>query len=252
MPMRLPFFNKRKQKTVEIKLNDVPNHVAIIMDGNGRWAEKRGLPRIAGHKEGMDVVKRIVKSAVKHKVKTLTLYAFSTENWKRPKAEVEYLMKLPKEFLHIYLPELNENNVRIETIGELSSLPEHTIKAINYAKEQTEMNDGLILNFAINYGSRYEIMRAIKDVSKDIKDGKVNIEQLDEKLFSNYLYTKNIADPDLLIRTSGEQRLSNFLLWQLAYAEFWFTDVLWPDFNEEIFEQALEDYRKRKRRYGGI
>lgn len=252
MPMRLPFFNKRKQKTVEIKLNDVPNHVAIIMDGNGRWAEKRGLPRIAGHKEGMDVVKRIVKSAVKHKVKTLTLYAFSTENWKRPKAEVEYLMKLPKEFLHIYLPELNENNVRIETIGELSSLPEHTIKAINYAKEQTEMNDGLILNFAINYGSRYEIMRAIKDVSKDIKDGKVNIEQLDEKLFSNYLYTKNIADPDLLIRTSGEQRLSNFLLWQLAYAEFWFTDVLWPDFNEEIFEQALDDYRKRKRRYGGI
>src|SRR5699024_8048931 len=164
-------------------------------------------------------------------IKILTLYAFSTENWKRPKSEVDFLMRLPKEFLHIYLPEMNENNVRIETIGEFNSLPAHTKEAINYAKKKTENNDGLILNFALNYGSRFEIMKAIKEVTKDINEGKMNVEQLDEKMFSNYLYTKDIADPDLLIRTSGEQRLSNFLLWQLAYAEFWFTDVLWPDFN---------------------
>lgn len=252
MPIRLPFFKKRKKNSYEIKQSEVPNHVAIIMDGNGRWAEKRGLPRIAGHKEGMDVVRRTVKSAVNHNIKILTLYAFSTENWKRPKAEVEYLMRLPKEFLHIYLPEMNENNVRIETIGEFDALPSHTKEAINYAKEKTKNNDGLILNFAINYGSRFEIMKAIKEMAQDINDGKITIDHLDENMLSKYLYTKDIADPDLLIRTSGEQRLSNFLLWQLAYAEFWFTDVLWPDFNEEIFEQALDDFRKRKRRYGGI
>lgn len=250
--MRLPFFNKQKQKVYDFECNDIPNHVAIIMDGNGRWAEKRGLPRIAGHKEGMDVVKRIVKSAVQHEIKILTLYAFSTENWKRPQTEVDYLMKLPKQFLHIYLPEMNENNVRIETIGEFDTLPNHTKDAINYAKEKTKHNDGLVLNFAINYGSRYEIMRAIKEVARDIDEGKISADNLNEQSFSQYLYTKDIADPDLLIRTSGEQRLSNFLLWQLAYAEFWFTDVLWPDFNEAVFEQALNDFRKRKRRYGGI
>ncbi|HLS66517.1 MAG TPA: isoprenyl transferase [Pseudogracilibacillus sp.] len=252
MSMKLPFFNKKEKNNIQIKLDNIPKHVAIIMDGNGRWASKKGLPRIAGHKEGMDVVQKIVRAAVNYDIKILTLYAFSTENWKRPKLEVDYLMRLPKEFLHIYLPDMIRNNVKIETIGEFSALPTHTKKAIDYAKEKTAHNDGLLLNFALNYGSRYEITQAIKHVVRDIKAGKIEEEALDEELISTYMYTNGLDDPDLLIRTSGEQRLSNFLLWQLAYTEFWFTDTLWPDFNEEIFHKALLDYQARKRRYGGI
>lgn len=251
--MKLPFFKKKRVKTTkQYELENIPDHVAIIMDGNGRWAKKRGLPRVAGHKEGMDVVKEIVIAASNLNVKVLTLYAFSTENWKRPKAEVEFLMKLPKEFLHIYLPEMIENNVRIETIGEFDALPAHTKEAIQYAKDKTKNNNGLLLNFALNYGSRFEIMRAVKQMMIDVNGSKLSIDSLDEKTLSKYLYTTGLTDPDLLIRTSGEQRLSNFLLWQLAYSEFWFTDVLWPDFNEEIFQKALYDYQQRKRRYGGI
>src|SRR5690625_640244 len=252
MSMRLPFFNNKQKLTSDIKADNIPEHIAIIMDGNGRWASKKGLPRIAGHKEGMDVVQKIVRSAVNYKIKILTLYAFSTENWKRPKTEVDFLMKLPKEFLHIYLPEMMENNVKVDTIGEFDTLPEHTKHAIHHAKEKTKKNDGLLLNFALNYGSRYEIMRALKQIVNDIENNSLEKDLLDEKIFSNYLYTKDLQDPDLLIRTSGEQRLSNFLLWQVAYSEFWFTDVLWPDFNEEIFKQAITDYQSRKRRYGGI
>lgn len=255
MSLKLPFFKSKQTDTTEqcdIEEDNIPKHVAIIMDGNGRWAKKRGLPRIAGHKEGMDVVKEIVKAARKYKVEILTLYAFSTENWKRPKTEVEFLMKLPKEFLHIYLPELIEKNVRIDTIGNFADLPAHTKEAIQYAKDKTKNNNGLLLNFALNYGSRYEIMRAIKKIMTDIDGSKLSIDALDEKVFSDYLYTTGLTDPDLLIRTSGEQRLSNFLLWQVAYSEFWFTDVLWPDFNEKIFGEALHDYQQRKRRYGGI
>ncbi|WP_430791392.1 isoprenyl transferase [Virgibacillus flavescens] len=255
MSMKLPFFRNKQEESVDsrkLELTNIPKHVAIIMDGNGRWAKKRGLPRIAGHKEGMNVVKEIVRSATEYNVEILTLYAFSTENWKRPKSEVEFLMKLPKEFLHTYLPELMEKNVRIDTIGEFDGLPFHTKEAIQYAKEQTEDNDGLLLNFALNYGSRFEIMRAIKQVYTDMENSDLSIDQLDEDTFSKYLYTKGLSDPDLLIRTSGEQRLSNFLLWQLAYSEFWFTDVLWPDFSRDIFKKALHDYQQRKRRYGGI
>ncbi|APC48601.1 isoprenyl transferase [Virgibacillus halodenitrificans] len=253
MSMKLPFFkNKQEETSAHTDLENIPNHVAIIMDGNGRWAKKRALPRIAGHKEGVNSVIKIVREACKFNVKILTLYAFSTENWKRPKPEVEFLMKLPKEFLHIYLPELMEKNVRIETIGDFDALPEHTKEAVQYAKNKTADNNGLILNFALNYGSRYEIMQAIKQILSDVDTNKINVDKLDESSFSNYLYTKDFCDPDLLIRTSGEQRLSNFLLWQLAYTEFWFTDVLWPDFNEEIFQQALRDYQQRKRRYGGL
>ncbi|MEC5422661.1 isoprenyl transferase [Virgibacillus sp. C22-A2] len=254
MSMKLPFF-KSKQTDTEINdttIENIPNHVAIIMDGNGRWAKKRGLPRIAGHKEGMEVVRNIVKASTKFNVQILTLYAFSTENWKRPKSEIEFLMKLPKEFLHIYLPDLIENNVRIDTIGDFDALPEHTKQAIQYAKDKTKDNNGLLLNFALNYGSRFEIIRAIKKIMIDIDGSKISVDTLDEKTFSQYLYTQGLCDPDLLIRTSGEQRLSNFLLWQLAYTEFWFTDVLWPDFNEAIYQQALLDYQQRKRRYGGI
>lgn len=251
--MKIPFFNrKRKAKEPESHLINVPEHIAIIMDGNGRWASKKGLPRIAGHKEGMTAVQKVVRTAVDCKVKVLTMFAFSTENWKRPSAEVEFLLRLPKEFLHIYLPELMELNVRIETLGEFDALPESTKKAINYAKDKTKDNDGLILNFALNYGSRHEIIQAIKHMIEDMDDKDIDIDTLDEAVFSKYLYTNGLGDPDLLIRTSGEQRLSNFLLWQLAYTEFWFTEVLWPDFDEAVFLEAIEDYQKRKRRYGGI
>ncbi len=251
MSIRWPFLKRKKKSITEIPDN-IPNHVAIIMDGNGRWAKQRGLPRIAGHKEGMDVVRDIVIAATEAGVKVLTLYAFSTENWRRPKSEVDFLMKLPKEFMHIYLPEMIEKNVKIETIGELTQLPDHTLKAIVHAKEKTKSNDGLILNFALNYGSRHEIVEAVKAISTQVNQGNLEIENIDEDIFSSYLYTKNMCEPDLLIRTSGEIRLSNFLLWQLAYTELWFTDVLWPDFNEELFKKALVDYHTRKRRYGGI
>ncbi|SFA77107.1 Undecaprenyl pyrophosphate synthetase [Lentibacillus halodurans] len=254
MSMKLPFFKNRKTKVTkeERELDNIPKHVAIIMDGNGRWAKKRGLPRIAGHKEGMDVVKRVAKTAANCHVEILTLYAFSTENWQRPKSEVDYILGLPKEFLHIYLPELIDNNVKIETIGNFDVLPDHTKEAINYAKEKTKDNDGLLLNFALNYGSRFEIIQAIRQVITDMDSSGLSLDKLDEHLFSQYLYTTGLTDPDLLIRTSGEQRLSNFLLWQSAYSEFWFTDVLWPDFTEETFMNALHDYQQRKRRYGGI
>ncbi|HLQ84248.1 MAG TPA: isoprenyl transferase [Pseudogracilibacillus sp.] len=251
MSIRWPFFRRKKKSITKIPDN-VPDHVAIIMDGNGRWAKQRGLPRVAGHKEGMDVVRDIVIAATEAGVKILTLYAFSTENWRRPKSEVDFLMKLPKEFMHIYLPEMIEKNVKIETIGEFNQLPDHTRKAIIHAKEETKNNDGLILNFALNYGSRHEIVEAVKEISTQVNQGKLDIEKIDEDIFSSYLYTKSICEPDLLIRTSGEIRLSNFLLWQLAYTELWFTDVLWPDFNEEHFKKALVDYHTRKRRYGGI
>jgi len=248
MSMKFPFLNKQNRNE-KIK---TPTHVAIIMDGNGRWAKKRGLPRVAGHKKGMDVVKETVKMAIKCHVKILTLYAFSTENWKRPKAEVDFLMRLPNEFLDVFLPDLIKNNVRIDTIGNTNILPEHTQKAIAYAKEKTKQNNGLLLNFAINYGSRNEIIEATKSIMNDIKAEKISPENIDENIFSEYLYTNNLSDPDLLIRTSGEQRLSNFLLWQLAYTEFWFTDVYWPDFSGELFKQAIDDYKQRQRRYGGI
>jgi len=247
--MKIPFFNK-KQETRQI--NTIPEHVAIIMDGNGRWANKRGLPRIAGHREGAKVIKKITSAAVNNHIETLTLYAFSTENWKRPQSEIDFLMKLPKEFLNSYLPELNKNNVRLSTIGEIQNLPEETRKIIDYAIDKTKNNNGLLLNFALNYGSRSEILHAVKNMIADVDAGKLYLDSLNEDMLSSYLYTGGLKDPDLLIRTSGEQRLSNFLLWQLAYTEFWFTDVLWPDFDETKFEEAINHYNMRKRRYGGI
>lgn len=253
MSLRIPFFNtKNKASEQPSELDNVPQHVAIIMDGNGRWAKKRGLPRIAGHREGMNTVKKIVKAATRYNIKVLTLYAFSTENWKRPKSEVEFLLKLPKDFMQVYLPEMIENNVRIETIGEFDSLPAHTRDAIQNGIEQTKNNDGLLLNFALNYGSRNEIMRAVKAIAEDACEHNIPLDELSESMFSEYLYTKSTPDPDLVIRTSGEKRLSNFLLWQAAYAELWFTEKLWPDFSEETFTQALLEYQQRKRRYGGI
>lgn len=241
-----------RDRILQIKDHDVPSHVAIIMDGNGRWAKKRALPRVAGHHEGMKVVRKITKLANELGVKTLTVYAFSTENWKRPKMEVDFLMKLPEEFLGTFLPELIEENVRVDMIGYMDKLPEHTRNAVGKAMEDTKENTGLILNFALNYGSRAEIIDGVKGVLIDVKSGIINENELTEEVFSSYLMTKDLNDPDLLIRTSGEIRLSNFMLWQLAYTEFWFTDVLWPDFNEEHFVEAIEAFQSRQRRFGGV
>lgn len=253
MSIKLPFFmNKQSEVLYDYPEDNTPDHIAIIMDGNGRWAKKRGMPRVAGHKEGISTVVKIAKAAVKCNVKVLTLYTFSTENWKRPKSEVETILRLPKEFLHIYLPELMANNVRIGAIGDMDILPAHTRDAIEYAIEKTSENDGLLLNFALNYGSRHEILRAMKEMLMDINDEKLSLDELDEQQFSGYLYTSDLPDPDLLIRTGGEKRLSNFLLWQLAYTEFWFSDVLWPDFSEKEFLEAVGEFRNRKRRFGGL
>lgn len=241
-----------REQIQAIQKHSIPEHVAIIMDGNGRWAKKRAMPRVAGHHEGMKVVRRITKLANQIGIKTLTMYAFSTENWKRPKMEVDYLMKLPEEFLDTFLPELVKENVRVDMMGYKESLPPHTRGAIEKAMAETKDNDGLILNFALNYGSRAEILDAVKHVLEDYKSGIIDENLLDERVFSNYLMTRELSDPDLLIRTSGELRLSNFMLWQLAYTEFWFTDVLWPDFNEDHFLEAIQVYQNRQRRFGGV
>ncbi|MCF6137139.1 isoprenyl transferase [Pseudalkalibacillus berkeleyi] len=244
--------NKNSTEEVQLDLSRVPNHVAVIMDGNGRWAKKRGLPRIAGHREGMKVVRKVVKRANQIGVKALTMYAFSTENWKRPKPEVEFIMKLPEQFLLTYLPELIEENVQVRIMGEKEGIPSYTLKAVHEAVERTKMNNGLILNFALNYGSRYEITQAVKRLSSDIEQGKFTSEEVDEQKLGSYMMSNEIGDPELLIRTSGELRLSNFMLWQLAYTELWFTDIYWPDFKETDLDQAIYDYQNRGRRFGGV
>lgn len=255
---KLKFWKTSKENNaLEARINalkglPMPKHVAIIMDGNGRWAKKRALPRIAGHHEGMKRVRRVTRLASKLGIEVLTLYAFSTENWKRPKNEVDYLMKLPGEFLGTFLPELKEENVRVQMMGYKDKLPEHTLSAVGKAITETKHNSGLILNFALNYGSRGEIVRAVKNIVHDVKNGNLDEKDITEENFSNYLMSQSLRDPDLLIRTSGEIRLSNFMLWQLAYTEFFFSDVLWPDFNEENLVEAIEVYQQRSRRYGGL
>lgn len=232
--------------------DNVPQHVAIIMDGNGRWAKKRGLPRMAGHHSGMKTVKRITIAADRLGIKYLTLYAFSTENWKRPKAEVDFLMKLPQQFLDIELDELVANNVQVRMMGSRENLPPHTISALEEAISKTAGNTGLVLNFALNYGSRMEMLDAVRCIAKDVQEGKLEIDAIDEESMSGRLLSGGLPDPDLLIRTSGELRLSNFMLWQLAYSELWFTDVYWPEFTEKHFYEAIEQYQRRARRYGGL
>jgi undecaprenyl diphosphate synthase len=232
--------------------DNIPNHVAVIMDGNGRWAQKRGLPRVAGHHSGMKNVKKITMAANSIGVNVLTLYAFSTENWKRPKEEVDYLMKLPLEFFPKEIEELVANNVQIRMTGWQEGLPDYTLKAVQDAIEQTKNNNGLILNFALNYGSRKEMLSGVKQIAEDVQTGKLKIDAIDESVFSNYLLTYHLPDPDLLIRTSGELRISNFMLWQLAYSELWFTDLCWPEFTEQDFYEAVQEYQRRARRYGGL
>lgn len=230
----------------------IPSHIAIIMDGNGRWAKKRSLPRVAGHHEGMKTVRKITRLANSLGVNVLTLYAFSTENWKRPKIEVDFLMRLPEEFLSTFLPELVAENVKVEMMGDHANLPAHTLRAISKAKEATKDNTGLILNFALNYGSRAEIVDSVKELAAQVAAGTLKAEDITEEHITSGLMTKSLPEPDLLIRTSGEVRLSNFMLWQLAYTEFWFTETLWPDFNEDSLIDAIENYQKRNRRFGGL
>ncbi|RED66062.1 isoprenyl transferase [Cohnella lupini] len=244
---------QHKVKSEEVPTGDnIPEHIAIIMDGNGRWAKARGLPRIAGHHNGMKAVKRITKAADRIGVKVLTLYAFSTENWKRPKSEVEFLMKLPQEFLSLELGELIENNVQVKMMGIRELLPDHTVAAVEEAVRKTQHNTGLILNFALNYGSRLEMVDAAKQLAKQAVAGEINPDAIEEADFERLLLSSGLPDPDLLIRTSGELRLSNFMLWQLAYSEFWFTDVYWPEFSEQHLYDAVREYQQRARRYGGL
>lgn len=244
--------NRLEEKIEEKKLKKIPTHVAIIMDGNGRWAKKRNMPRVKGHYEGMQTVKKITKYASKLGIKYLTLYAFSTENWARPKEEVNYLMGLPEKMFTSFMPELMENNVKVEVIGVVEKLPENTRKAVEDAIEQTKNNTGLKLIFALNYGSKDEIVTAVKRIAQGAANNEYKLEEIDEQLISDNLFTKDTPDPDLLIRTSGEQRISNFLLWQIAYSEFIFTKVAWPDFVEEEFYKALLEYQSRDRRFGGL
>lgn len=247
---------KDKQNTqIELDQAKMPQHIAIIMDGNGRWAKKRGLPRVAGHKQGMETVKTITKAASDLGVKVLTLYAFSTENWKRPSDEVGFLMDLPVRFFNTFVPELIENNVRVNVMGYVDKLPDKTKKAVFDAIEQTKDNTGMVLNFALNYGSRAEITSGVQEIALAVKEGRLDPAKIDEKTISESLMTASLVpynDPELLIRTSGEERISNFLLWQIAYSELVFTDVLWPDFSAQELNQAIYEFQQRDRRFGGI
>ncbi len=245
--------NRRETKLARlISPQKLPNHVAIIMDGNGRWANKRGLPRIAGHRAGMNTLKEIITCAHDLGINVLTLFAFSTENWKRPRWEVDFLMRLPQEYLQKELQSLMEKNIVIKTMGELKQLPRITKNTVREALQKTKNNSGMILNFALNYGGRHEILNAVKAISEKVKRGILKTEEINEDLFDGHLYTKDLPQLDLLIRPSGELRISNFLLWQLAYAELWFTEIFWPDFKKEHFLEAILDYQERERRFGGI
>lgn len=239
-------------KNVEINDLVIPNHVAVILDGNGRWAKKRLMPRNYGHMQGAKTVEQILEDADDIGIKYLTVYAFSTENWNRSKEEVNALMKILRTYLKTCIQRSNKNNMRVRVIGEKSRLNDDIKDKINELEESTKNNTGLNFTIAINYGSRDEIRRAVTNIVKDTTDGKLQPEQIDEKLISDYLDTSGLPDPDLLIRTSGEERLSNFLLWQLAYTEFYFTDVLWPDFNKKELIKAIEKYNSRDRRFGKV
>ena len=251
----LDMFKTKKDEQsneLELDMNNIPNHIAIIMDGNGRWAKERMLPRSMGHKAGVETIRRILKEATRLGVKNLTLYAFSTENWGRPKDEVGALMKLLVTYLRKELDECHKNGVRMNVFGDTTQLPKECQEALDDALETTKNNTRINLNFALNYGGRDEIVRAIKLMYSDINKNIIKEEDINSELIENYLYTKGIPDPDLIIRPSGEQRLSNFLLWQCAYSEFWYSDINWPDFKEEDLRRAISDYQNRDRRFGKV
>ena len=231
---------------------NLPRHVAVIMDGNGRWAKSRHLPRIEGHRRGADSAREIIRTAGELGIKYLTLYAFSAENWNRPKDEVDALMKYLVHYLKTETPELNKNNVRLEVIGQIYRLPENVQEYLKKSIATLSKNSGLTLVMALSYGSRIEIVDAVRRIGEEVKRGKLDPADINEKVISDHLWTRNIPDPDLLIRTSGEMRVSNFLLWQISYAELVITPTLWPDFKKPQFYAALEEYAKRHRRFGGV
>ena len=236
-----------------VRAGTLPQHIAIIMDGNGRWAERRGLPRTEGHLSGMDAAERIAEFVADElDIPYLTLFAFSTENWRRPPAEVDYLMGLIRQFLDEKVDKLIERGARLRVLGNLDGLTDSLQREIRRAEARTEQNDRFHLNIAFNYGGRQEILRAVESIVRDKLDGRLNGAPLDEDVFKRYLYTAELPDPDLLIRTSGEERVSNFLLWQIAYAEFWVTETLWPDFSPRHLVEALEIYSGRRRKYGAV
>jgi undecaprenyl diphosphate synthase len=233
-----------------INKDNLPKHLAIIMDGNGRWAKQKGLLRSLGHESGTKSVKVTVETCAKIGVENLTLYAFSTENWNRPKLEVDTLMKLLVSSLRKELKTLQENNIRLNSIGNLSKMPSSILKELNEVIEKTKNNTRMTLTLALSYGSREELLNVVKNISDKVKNNIISIDTIDESIINQHLYTHNLPDVDLLIRTSGEHRISNFLLWQIAYAELYFTDVLWPDFTEEHLYEAIISYQKRERRFG--
>ncbi|MGB0260558.1 MAG: isoprenyl transferase [Flavobacteriaceae bacterium] len=234
----------------KIEMDNLPRHVAIIMDGNGRWAKLRGRARVFGHREGAKAVRRTVESAARLGIPNLTLYAFSTENWNRPKHEVNTLMKLLVNALKSELELMQKHNIQLNAIGHRSTLPKNVQEELEEVLEATTDNSGLVLTLALSYGARQEIERAVKDICHKVKNNIISLENVDENIINKHLYTQNLPDVDLLIRTSGEVRISNFLLWQIAYAELYFTDELWPDFNEASLYKALADFQERERRFG--
>lgn len=236
----------------QIDMNRIPKHIAIIMDGNGRWAKKRFLPRTAGHREGVERVSEIVEAASDLNVQCLSLYAFSTENWKRPKEEIDALMNLLVLYINRELDRIHKNNIKMRVMGDISKLPKNVAEKVQMAIEKTKDNTGMVLNIGLNYGGRDEIVRAVKNILADVKRGKLKEEDINSDMFSKYLYTSELPDPDLLIRPSGELRLSNFMLYQVAYTEFWFSEIYWPDFKPKNLYEAIIDYQKRDRRFGGI
>lgn len=246
---------KQDPEQPKLDMARIPKHIAIIMDGNGRWAHARHLPRVAGHQQGMGTVKKVTIAASDLGVKVLSLYAFSTENWKRPASEVSFLMNLPIRFFNSFVPDLVKNNVKVTVMGDISRLPQKTQQAVNDAMKDTEDCDGMILNFALNYGGRDEIVRTTRQLAEQVQAGDLQPEQINEKTLDNHLMSAQLApytDPDLLIRTSGEERLSNFMLWQVAYSEFVFMKEHWPDFNGELLKKAIIEFQQRHRRFGGL
>ncbi len=230
----------------------LPDHLAIIMDGNGRWAKKRLMNRVKGHERGANVVREIVRAARELGIGVLTLYAFSTENWQRPKTEVAALMSILKKFLRSEQQDMVENNIRFHVIGQAGRLPEDVQKQIEQTKALTRGSTGMILNLALSYGSRDEIVRMVRQIASEVRDGRFAADEISQETVSDYLYTKGMPDPDLLIRTSGEMRISNFLLWQIAYAEIFVTDTLWPDFTKEELIEILKNFQGRERRFGKV
>ncbi|CAL2084963.1 isoprenyl transferase [Tenacibaculum sp. 190524A05c] len=238
------------EKLRGINLNNVPRHIAIIMDGNGRWAKKQGMQRVFGHRNALTAVRQAVEASADIGTKFITLYAFSTENWNRPKLEVDALMSLLINSLRKELPDFHKNGIKVNSIGATEKLPKKAQRVLQEVIHETRNNSTITLTFALSYGSREEIVNAIKNISKKVVNNEIDVKKIDEKIINNHLYTFNLPDVDLMIRTSGEQRISNFLLWQMAYAELYFTDVLWPDFRKEHLFDAIINYQNRERRFG--